>query len=235
MSAPPYTNLTGYATRVTELVPDAKGGYTDSDFVKDALERYAEAYPCWEQADIGDGSTTAWLMGTSPFAGFLLGYSDLFEVRVEELSASASQRPQVWMDPDGDYWLERRTVSGAPKIYLVFLRAPATTGARVHWRRRWTVTDSPNANEVPLNHQEAVVFRACAYKCSALASWYRRTVDPGSGSDYFAANDTADAYAREAKRWEEEFRRVLAVGVKVGVVSSVARHHRQRVFDRRLP
>jgi len=236
MSSPPFTNLTGYATRVGELVPDTKGGYTDADFVKDALERYSESYPCWEQADIGDGTQREWPLNASPFGGFVLGYSDLIGMRVEELSAAAPQVPPVFLLHGRAWWLDRRTVSSAPVLYLVFETAPhATDKVRVHWKRRWTVAD-PSTNQVPQHHHMAVVYRACAYKCAALSAYYRRSVDSVGGSDAFSAIEVADGYDRQAKSFLGDFNRVLGVGGPSPslTVGRVVRS-RTRVFRREIP
>lgn len=221
MSGPPFTNLTAYATCVAEKVPDTKAGRTDADLVAEALERYAEDYPCWEQTDIGDGSTTAWSLAASPFlyvsatgAGFLFGFSDLWPVRVELLaSAATSANPPAFLVEGRDWWIEERTASGAPVKYLVFASAPAASLARVHWRKRWLVDNAgtPN-NRVPIHHQYAVVDLACALKCETLAAKYANSVDSVGGTDVFSASNKVEEYKSLAGSFWRAYKRTLGIG-----------------------
>lgn len=247
MASPPFTVLSQFAAAVAEQVPDTKALRADTDLVLDALERYSEDYPLWEQRDIGDGSTLEWDLAASPFAytapsgstgakGFVFGYSDLWPILIEDLaSAGTSQRPRAWRSfgEGRDAWLERRTVSDAPKTYLVFDSAPATNLVRVHFRRRWTIHASVTTN-VPLHHQMAVVDLACALKCEVLASTYRKAVDSVGGSDVFSAVETADAYAKQAGGFWSAYRRALGISSSAVPVmaTGVCRTGVARVFPR---
>lgn len=245
-TTPPFDNgQSDYAGVLALLVPDTKTSRTDNDFTADALERYAERFPCWEQQDIGDGSTTAWDLSASPFAyaaasdatpalGFVLGYSDQWPLKAEDLgSAATPQRPPVFREygEDGDFWIEERTVSSLAKRYLVFNSAPGTSLVRVHFRKRWSF------KHVPLHHQMAVVYAAAALKCEALASRYRSMVDSVGGSDVFAALQHAESYKEQATSHWAAFSRTLGTGGGSAgdaplFATARAETGRVRVFDR---
>jgi hypothetical protein len=250
LASPPFTTLSNYAAVVAEQVPDTKATRSDSDLVLDALERYSEEDPCEEHVDLGDGSTTAWDLSASPFAytaptgstpavGFLFGFSDKLEIKAEDLaSAGVSQRPRVFraFGESRDFWLERRTSSGALKTYLVFDAAPPTNLVRVHFKKRWTI-HATVATNVPLHMQLAVVDLACALKCEILASVYRRMVDSVGGSDVFSAIDRADSYDKKAQGFWAAYRRALGIPSKdvPSIVTGRARTGQSRVFSRGLP
>lgn len=239
MSGPPFTNLTAYATCLAEKVPDAKAGRSNADLVAEALERYAEDWPCWEQADIGDGSIKAWDLAASPFAyvaatglGFVFGFSDVYPVRVEQLaSAGVSQSPKAWLVEDVDFWVEDRTVGGLPVKYLVFASAPATSLARVHWQKRWLVNNEATpTNRVPLHHQLAVVDLAGALKCEALASKYRASVDSVGGADVFNALERAEKYDSLAGSFWGAYKRTIGLGQSSNLTTGRVSTGRGRVF-----
>lgn len=231
MAEPPFANQAAYAAKLLELVPDVKATVTDSDHVGMALDRYSEAYPCWEHADVGDGTTFEWDLQAAPFAeadaGFEIGFSDVMGLVVEELDGSGNPyRPPVKLLEGRDHYLDRRTVSTAPKLYLVFTSAPPSTKHRVKWRRRWAI------GEVAEAHQMAVVYRAAAYKCTNLATVYADTVDPSAtASDLFNAAEKVPSYRELAAHWMAEFRRVLGIGTpSSGLATGKARTGQNRVF-----
>ena len=239
MSTPPFADLTGYATRLTQLVSDTKGGFADKDFVSDALERYCEDYPCEVTTDIGDGTTKEWDLSATPFTKFDRGQSDQWPVQVERLDGSSLPlSPQEWFQPGTDFWIDAREVSGVPKLYLVFRSAPPTTKWRVRWRRRWRVSDavvSPAAaavNEVPTHHQNAVVYLAAEIKCLSLASFYAGTVDNVGGSDLFEGKSTAQLFRTMAKDWRARYETILGIGRRAGITVGVVDDGNLRVWPR---
>lgn len=338
MSRPPFSNLTAFATRLTELVKDTKPGYTDADFVDDALKRYAEDYPCEVTADVGDGTTFEWDLSAAPFARFDRGLSDVWPMEVEDLDEdSAPYRPPARRRREADWWITPReeaatpptaptvalagagvglcengvhrvkvsfvlpqgetpagtasdpvtvvdkatdgkiavsaiplgpvsctarkvymtTAGGSvyylaatisdnttttatlnvsdasltvaalsddllvPRLYLVFDSPPPDQQVRVHWRRRWRVADavagvSAAVNEVPLHHQDAVVYLAAWMKCDALASFYAGTEDHAGGSDIFEGKRSSEVWADRAKDWRKRYESVLGLGGRGG-------------------
>ncbi len=215
MSAPPFANLTAYAARLRELVPDNKPGYTLTDVVAEALRLYAQDYPATETQDIGNGTLFEWDLSASPFTRFDRGFSEQWPIDVEELDGSGlAQRPRVELSMGVDYYIDERYASGSLKLYLVFVDVPPTNGVRVRFKRRWRVdneTPTP-ANEVPLHHQEAVVKRAAAYLCEMLSTYYLKTVDAALGSDAFQAMDVVDHYAERGRQYLRQYRDALGTG-----------------------
>jgi len=226
MAEPPFANQAAYAAKLLELVPDTKATVSDSDLVAMGLDRYSEAFPSWETADIGDGTTFEWDLSASPFGGFELGFSDVMGIVVEELDGSgAPYRPPVKLLEGRDHYLDRRTVTTA-KLYLVFPSAPPSTKHRVRWRKRWPIA------EVALAHQLAVVYRAAASKCSNLATVYADTVDPSANvTDLFDGSEKVATYKDLVGHWMREFRRVLGIsGSAQGLATGKARTGQNRVF-----
>lgn len=231
---PPFENLSGYVAAVRSLVPDNKGGYVDRDFVSRAIEGYSEDNPAYVVVDVGDGSAKAWAVGTSPLSGWVPGFSESHGFTVETLSGGSSQTPRHFLDDGRDFWTEYRDVSGTATLHLVTQFAPSSADQyRVRFRKRWLVDDEASpSNEIPLHHQMAVVYAAAAEKSQALASWYRRTADPDSGSDLFSASEVADGYMQNARNWREKY--VTTLGLRSGPAfrSTTVRPDRQRVFPR---
>lgn len=226
MAEPPFANQAAYAAKLLELVPDVKATISDSDLVAMGLDRYSEAFPSWETADIGDGTTFEWDLSAAPFGGFEVGFSDVMGVVVEELDGSGNPyRPPVKLLEGRDHYLDRRTVTTA-KLFLVFTSAPPSTKHRVRWRKRWPIAEVMEA------HQLAVVYRAAAYKCTNLATVYADTVDPSAtATDLFNAAEKVPSYRELAAHWMTEFRRVLGIGgSSVGMATGKARTGQNRVF-----
>lgn len=226
---PPFSTVTAYAAALVGLVKDAKSDRTDEEFIEDALEVYNDHYTAWQTADIGDDSTKEWQLGKAaePFADFLLGYSDLFPLEVEELDENdASQNPRARVV--SGWRLDERVVSSVPVKFIMFETAPASTSkVRVRWRAQWA------AANVPVAHQRSVVYFAAELKCLALESRYRSTVDDGTG---FSGEVTADGYASAASRWRRKALSKLGIGGggKVVARGSVV-SNRERVFYRGIP
>lgn len=230
MASPPFTNLTAYATRLAELVPDNRPAYTRTDLVEEALRLYAQDYPCVEAQDLGDGTVRAWALNASPFTRFDRGFSEQWPIDVEELDgAGAPQYPRVELDQGVDYYVETRGASGV--LYLVFRDIPPTTSRRVRFRRRWRVDNAATpTNEVPLHHQEAVVKRAGAYACELLAAHYLKTVDATLGSDAFSAMEVVGRYQEKARALTRAYREALGLGEETTVSTGRARTRIRRVF-----
>jgi hypothetical protein len=338
VSRPPFSNLTAYGTRLAELVRGTKPGYTDADFVDEALRRYAEDFPCEVTVDIGDGTTTEWMLGDGDFARFDRAISDAWPVRAERLASGVPVNPREWFQADTDFWIDSReaevaapaapvlalagvgagnvdngahtvkvtfvlpegetaasaasnsitvadkttngklAVSGiplgpsactarklyllpvggtvwrlvttisdnttttatldstdasiaataaapsdalvVPRQYLVWRSAPATDAARVRFRRRWRVSDSPVKNEVAVQHQDAVCYLAAEFKCLALADYYADTVDANGGSDVFEGKSTAETYRSLAKDWRAKYSRIVGLGQQGGSLTA---------------
>lgn len=224
---PPYTTADEFATALAALVPDTKAQSPDSDLIAHALGRYSEQSPSWETADVGDGSLFEWDLSASPFGNFQVGFSDVMGVVVEELdSAGAPYRPPVKLTEGRDHYLDRRTVGGVAKLYLVFVNAPPSTKLRVRWRKVWVLL------EVPSRHHDAIVSRAAARKCIQLASTYADSVDPtATATDLFNAEEKAQAYRDMAAGFFAEFNRVLGIGGSVtGLATGKIRTGQNRVF-----
>lgn len=230
MPTPPFADAAGFATALRELVPDTKAQRTDADLVSQALERYAERFPSWQSADIGDGSTFEWRLGVASTAAFedvLIGYSELHGFDVQELdTGDVPYRPQVSLRSGRDFYLDRRTVSGEAALFLVFLDAPSRV--RVTWRKRWALL------EVPVAHQMAIVYRAAAYKCEALASVYAASVDPtATGTDLFSGDPKVEGYRSQARTFMSNVEGILGVGTpSSGLSVGQVRTGQLRVFPR---
>lgn len=223
-----YANLTAFVAALAKLVPDMKGGYTEADFVTDAVTRFSEQIPAELTADAGDGSATEFELGASPFGSFALGFSEGWPITVERLTSGnvAMNPPQAWGEK---VRIDKRAVSGVPKLYLVFPSAPPAAGkARVHFSAPWTVSTTV---DLPAAYHTAVVKKAGALKCRALALFYAQTIDPSGGSDIFDARQYADAYAKRADELEEDFDRIVAgAGEAPGMSFGRARSRIPRVF-----
>lgn len=201
-----YANLTAFVAALAKLVPDMKGGYTEADFVTDAVSRFSEEIPAELTIDVGDGSTTEWALGSDTFATFLPGFSESWPITVERLSsANAAQNPPV---PWGDaVRIDRRSLAGVPTLYLVFPTAPPAAGkARVHFRSTWTVSATV---DLPAVFHTAIVKKAGALKCAALAIYYAQTIDPNGGSDIFDARQYVESYAKRAEELEAEVAKTI--------------------------
>lgn len=227
MPMPPFADLAAYASALTELVPDAKAQRTDQDLVSAALLAYAEAYPSWATAAIGDGTTVEWPIGTAPLDTVLVGFSDLLGIEVELIDGTdAPYRPREILVEGSDFWLDRRTVAGVATTVLVFLDAPSRV--RVRWRTRWAAAD------VPLAHQMAVVYRAAALKCENLAAVYASTVDPtATAADFFSGGGKVAEYRSLAKDHHARANAVLGVGnVSASMATGICKRGRREVFRR---
>lgn len=223
MSKAPFARLADFGAAVTELVPDTKGGYTDSDFVLEAARRYAEARPAIESQDLGDGSTSEWVLGDAPFGSWAEGFSDQWPVTVEQLdTTNAPQKPQQHLAEGPDFWFERRFVSSELRRYLVFDTAPPAAGkVRVRFRRAYTIDDEDTPTvEVPTHHHLAVVYKACELKCAALVGEYQRSIDPAGGSDIFDANMYVRQYADGVNHWRQEYEKILGLNASAQSFSS---------------
>lgn len=231
-TVPPFASLSDFASALASLVSDDRGGQADSDFVVMALQSYAESHPRWVVVDVGDGTTKAWPLGTDPFDEWVPGFSGQYSVGVEQLSSGSPQSPRVDLRPGTAWRIEPRVSGGSVVDHLVFEDAPTVADqVRVRFRASYTVTDAP-LNNVPVAHQLAVVYRAAAYKCTALASAYRKTVDAVGGSDLFDGLATADAYERDARKWLADYRRTIGAGPQHGFSSGRVSENRARVFPR---
>lgn len=231
MSAPPFANLTAFATRLAELVPDNRPSYTRTDIVREALRLYSQDYPCVETRDIGDGSTKVWALDASPFTGFVRGFSEQWPLEVEILEAADTPSfPREELVEGRDFILEAKGTGGV--LYLRFESAPATGLARVRFSRPWVVDDGSTTAtvEVPLHHQEAVVKRAASYACDLLASHYLKTVDAALGSDAFSAMDVVEKYQQKARDWMRAYREALGVGESTSAALGRCRTGIGRVF-----
>lgn len=223
-----YATLSAFVAALAKLVPDMKGGYTEADFVTDAVTRFSEEIPAELSVDVGDGTLTEWELGTTTFATFALGFSESWPITVERLSsANAAQNPPVaWGDK---VRIDKRAVAGVPKLYLVFPSAPPAAGqARVHFSAPWTVSTTV---DLPATYHTAIVKKAGALKCRALALFYAQTIDPAGGSDIFDARQYADSYAKRAEELEVDFDRIVAgAGEAPGMSFGRARSTIPRVF-----
>lgn len=223
-----YANLTAFVAALAKLVPDMKGGYTEADFVTDAVTRFSEQIPAELTVDVGDGSTTEFELGASSFATFVLGFSEGWPITVERLSsANAAQNPPVaWGEK---VRIDKRAVAGVPKLYLVFPSAPPAAGkARVHFSVPWTVSTTV---DLPAAYHTAVVKKAGALKCEALSLFYANTIDPSGGSDIFDARQYADTYAKRAEELSVDFDRIVSgAGEAPGMSFGRARSAIPRVF-----
>lgn len=198
-----------FVAQLALLVPDMKGGYTEANFVQEAVDALSEDVPGWEAVDVGDGSTRAWQLGASPFGGFLIGFSDVWPIEYEALDSSGSP----FADP-ADFTpaprLDQR-YSSAPQLWLVFPVAPGSSSkCRVKFRKPWTISGSTIT--VPARWHLAVVKKAAAKKCAALATFYKNSIDPSGGSDIFDARQYAQSYADDAERWDAEYAKLVGLG-----------------------
>jgi len=224
-----YANSAAFVAALAKLVPDMKGGYTEADFVTDALARFSEDNPAELTVDVGDGSTTEYQLGASSFATFVLGFSEANPITVERLDSSGDpyNPPEPWAER---VRIDRRTLAGVPALYLVFPTAPAAAGkARVHFKAPYTIGAS--TTDLPAMFHTAVVRKAAALKCSALSTYYKQTIDPAGGSDIFDARQYAQSYADDAARFEAEYEKVVRnLGEPAGLSFGRARSAIPRVF-----
>lgn len=219
-----YANQAAFVAALAKLVPDMKGGYTEADFIQEAVNRLSEDVPGYATADVGDGSTYEWALGTSPFASWVVGFSEAWPIQVEQLNAAgAPYRPPAPFSGDAPYF-DERTSGGVPTLYLVFVTAPGSTAkARIRFRIPWTIGVSTYT--VPAAFHVAVVKLAAALKCSALSTYYKQTIDPAGGSDIFDARQYAESYASDAERFLAEYRAAVppvssSAGLAFGRVST---------------
>jgi len=226
VTALPFSSVGDYARRLEGLVPDAKAATTDEEFIEDAVRGYASDNPLWDFVDVGDGSLFEWQLGVAPFDSFELGYSDRYPLTVEELDVGAIQyRPPQFLRSQFDV----RSRANAEK-WLVFDVVPAAANqVRVGYRTQYA------AGAIPVYHQMAVVYLAAAAKCSALATYYRSTVDDVGGSDVFAADPAGDSYERSARAWTARARRLLAKSVTPQFTSGTVFTGRRHIFNREIP
>lgn len=224
-----FANEAAFVAQLAALVPDMKGGYAEADFVQEAVRVLSEDVPAWEEVDVGDGTTKAWTLGASPFGGWAAGFSDLWPVTFEVLDEDG-----LPFEPPVDYTpaprIVERTVSANPAHVLSFRDAPATTAkCRVRFRKPWTI--AAGSTNVPAHLQLAVVKKAAAKKCAALATFYRSTIDPAGGSDIFDARMYAEGYAADAKRWNAEYADLVGLGPnETGFVSGTIRRGQATAF-----
>lgn len=205
-----FANEAAYVAQLAKLVPDMKGGYAEADFIQEALRDLSEDYPAWDTADVGDGATREWTLGTGVFATFAIGFSDLWPVTFELLDAAGNPLADpVEYDPRPA--IRRRASGGTPSMVLSFPSAPAAAAkCRVWWQKRWTV--GAGATTVPAELQLSVVHKAAAKKCAALSTYYKASIDPAGGSDIFDARQYAEQYANDAERWDAEYAKVIGLG-----------------------
>jgi len=227
---PPFSNAAGYAQAVASLVKDARSPRADPDFVGDALEQLANDVAPVVSSDIGDGTTQEWELGKAaePFADWTLGFSEKRRIRVERLSASATQDPPEDL-LGSEFRIDERSVSGVQKLFLRFESVPPASPSqyRVHWQRHWKV--DATQNEVRLAYQMAVVYLACALKCEALAAAYQNT--RADGGELFQGLTTADAYENRAKSFWAKYRKAISPATG-GLTSGQVRTGKDYVFPR---
>lgn len=219
-----YANSAAFVAALAKLVPDMKGGYTEADFISDAVARLSEDVPGYATVDVGDGSLYEWALGSGTFASWVVGFSESWPVQFEQLNAAgAPYRPPAPFTGDTPYF-DERTASSVPALYLVFVTAPAAAAkARVRFRIPWTIGASTYT--VPAPYHVAVVKLAASLKCSALSTFYKQTIDPAGGSDIFDARQYAESYASDAERFLGEYRDAVpelgsAAGLAFGNVTT---------------
>ena len=232
-TAPPFVSLATAAAALTAKVPDTKGGYTDSDFILEALRELSDAYQGWATADVGDGSAREFITGAGgSLTSWVAGYSEHGGVELEELSAAATPcNPPRLLVHGQDWWFDRRTLSGSARLYIVTSSAPGTSLLRVRFPIRWVATDTPTFT-LPDHLHMALVYKAASLKCGALGAYYRSTVDAAGGSDTFEAEPVSASYFRAVGHWEKEYKRALGSTQLSQVVAGVVNPRRMRVFHR---
>jgi hypothetical protein len=235
--APPYTTLTAAAAALTAEVPDTRGGFTDSDFIVRALRQISDAYPGWGTVDVGDGATREWILGAGgSFTAWVFGYSEVGNVTLERLSAVATpDNPPRFLTKRRDWWFDRRTTAGAPRLYLVVAEAPGTSLLRVRFPIRWVATASADSMTLPDHLHDALVALGCAFKCGALGSYYRSTVDTTGGGDVFDGEEVSASYFRAASHWRKEYARLIGKTQRAHLTHGTANPNRRRVFGKRIP
>lgn len=205
-----FANEAAYVAHLAKLVPDMKGAFTEADFIQEAVDALSEDVPAWATVDVGDGSTREWTLGVSPFASWVEGFSDLWPVCYELLDASGNPlaTPAEYRPAPR---IVQRVVSTVPRRVLSFEVAPSSTAkCRVLFQVRWSIAaDSTN---VPSRLQLAVVKKAAAKKCAALASFYMESIDPAGGSEIFDARQFAKDYADRAEGWDAEYAKLVGLG-----------------------
>lgn len=205
-----FANQAAFVAQLALFVPDMKGGYTEADFIQEAVAILSEDKPAWEEVDVGDGTTKVWTLGASPFGGWATGFSDLWPVEYEALDSDGNPyEPPILYTPRPR--IVQRTSGGNPALVLSFSSAPsATAKCRVKFRKPWTIASG--STNVPNHLQLAVVKKAAAKKCAALSTFYKQSIDPAGGSDIFDARMYAEQYASDAKRWGAEYAELVGLG-----------------------
>jgi hypothetical protein len=224
-----FANESQFAAHLAKLVPDTKTSVTDAQFVQEAVRALNEDYPGWETVDVGDGTTKRWVLGTAPFTGYVLGYSDLYPIEVEQLDGAGNPYDPASLYVPAPKVVEEFT-GGAPTKALRFETAPAASGkARVKFQKAWEIGASTTNIPAPL--QLSIVHKAAAKKCRALASYARSTIDPMGGSELYDAQQRADGYESEADRWDKEYAKIVGVGGdEIGFTHGRVRTMRHGVF-----
>lgn len=230
-TAPPFTSLATAAAALTAKVPDTKGGYTDSDFILEALRELSDAYQGWCTVDVGDGSTREWITGAGgSLTAWVAGYSEHGAVELEELSAAATPcNPPRLLVYGQDWWYDRRTTSTLARLYIVVGSAPGTSLLRIRFPIRWTAGASI---DLPDHLHMALIYKAASLKCGALGAYYRSTVDAAGGSDSFEAEPVSSSYFRAVGHWEREYKRALGSTQLAQITEGVVNPRRLRVFPR---